>query len=335
MRRSFLVFFLSAALLCGTVGLVPSKEAFALPPQPIPLNDAASDLIAAVNALRLSNGLPPYNIHPILMQTAQNQANYMASIGVVTHEGPGGISLTERLLNAGYPLAGDLSLGGFRAENITAGVNMTPAAAVAQWTGDAPHLNTMLSPNLQDIGAGVARMDDKIYYVIDCARPTSNGLPQPYTPAPGSGTAAASAAEYMIPVVTSTADTQGRVYHEVQYGQTLWSIAIAYGTKIDLIRRLNNLPSTEIYPGQKLLILQLATPTAVPPTTTPLPPTPTSFAPSTSTLLPVPTDTVTSVPPALEPLAQPYNGFIVVLITSLAFFAGGLVTWLTGRARRQ
>ncbi len=333
MRRSSLWLFLIAALLSGTFGLVPPNKAFALPPQPIPLNDTANELIAAVNALRASNGLPPYNIHPILMQTAQNQANYMASIGVVTHEGPGGITLTERLLNAGYPLAGDLSLGGFRAENITAGVNMTPAAAVAQWTEDAPHLNTMLSPNLQDIGAGVARVGDKVYYVIDCARPTSNGLPQPYTPAPGSGTAAASAAEYMIPVVTSTPDSQGRVYHEVQYGQTLWSIAIAYGTKIDLIRRLNNLPSTEIYPGQKLLILQVATPTPVPPTATPPPATPTSFTPPAP--LPEPTDTVTNIPPSPTPAAQQHNGLAVVLIASLAFLAGGFVTWLSGRARRE
>jgi len=296
----------------------------------MPLNDTASDLIAAVNALRVSNGLPPYNVHPILMQTAQNQANYMASIGVVTHEGPGGISLTERLLNAGYPLAGDLSLGGFRAENITAGVNMSPAAAVAQWTEDAPHLNTMLSPNLRDIGAGVARVGDKVYYVIDCARPTDNGLPQPFTPSPGSGTAAASAAEYMMPVITSTPDSQGRVYHEVQYGQTLWSIAIAYGTKIDLIRRLNNLPSTDIYPGQKLLILQVDTPTPVPPTVTPLPLTATPF--TTPTSVSAPTATATNPPPSPSSSSRQYNGLTVVLIASLAFLAGGLFTWLGGRS---
>src|SRR5690606_36486608 len=77
------------------------------------------DLVNAVNALRAAYGLPAYSINPILMFTAQNQADFMAAAGNVTHSGPGGILLTDRLLAAGYPLAGDLSLGGFRAENIT------------------------------------------------------------------------------------------------------------------------------------------------------------------------------------------------------------------------
>ena len=118
---------------------------------------SAYDLVNAVNALRASNGLPPYSINSILMYTAQNQADFMAANGTVTHSGPGGIGLTDRLLAAGYPLAGDLSLGGFRAENIISGGEDMPAqAAIDQWTGDAPHLNTMLSPNLTEIGAGVA-----------------------------------------------------------------------------------------------------------------------------------------------------------------------------------
>src|SRR5215204_5974278 len=77
------------------------------------------DLINAVNALRAAYGLPPYSVNSILMLTAQNQADFMAVTGNVTHSGPGGISFTDRLLAAGYLLAGDLSAGGFRAENIT------------------------------------------------------------------------------------------------------------------------------------------------------------------------------------------------------------------------
>jgi spore germination protein YaaH len=46
----------------------------------------------------------------------------------------------------------------------------------------------------------------------------------------------------------------------VKYGQALWSIAIQYGTTIDQLRRLNNLPSTPvIYPGQKLIVMKNAT----------------------------------------------------------------------------
>ena len=74
------------------------------------------ELINAVNELRVSSGLAPYSINSILMATAQAHADYMAATGTVSHMGLGGTSVTGRLLAAGYPLAGDLSLGGFRPE---------------------------------------------------------------------------------------------------------------------------------------------------------------------------------------------------------------------------
>jgi len=199
------------------------------------------------------------------MQVAQDQANYMAATGQVAHR-PG---LTQRILNAGYPLAGDLSQGGFRAENITGG-NKTAAQAVQEWTGDSLHLNTMLSPNLTEIGAGVARVGDGYYWVIDCAQPTTNGVPQAYTPSPSdSGSESFSSSDFIVPVVTSTPDENGLVYHEVQYGQTLWAIAIEYGVKIDEIRALNNLgATTDIYQGDRLLIRKDAPPSPVPITST-------------------------------------------------------------------
>jgi len=225
------------------------------------MQSSANDLIAEVNALRVANGLQPYTVSPILMGTAQSQADYMASIGSVTHSGPGGIQLTQRLLNAGYPLAGDLSLGGFRAENITGG-NKTAAQAVQGWTGDAPHLNTMLSPNLTEIGAGVAKVGDRYYMVIDCARPTTDGQPQIYTPGPGDPVAGTSApSDFIVPITKSTPDADGMIYHEVQYGQSLWAIAIEYDVKIDEIRALNNLgATTEIYQGDRLLVKKVAPP---------------------------------------------------------------------------
>ena len=160
-RKCFLILLVS--IVC--VGIQPAQVVHGSSNVQV----TSSDLIAAVNALRLSNGLPAYTVSPILMGTAQAQADYMAATGSITHYGPGGISLTQRLLDAGYPLAGDLSLGGFRAENITGGRSKTAGQAVQEWTGDAPHLNTMLSPNLQEIGAGVAKVGEMFYLVIDCA----------------------------------------------------------------------------------------------------------------------------------------------------------------------
>jgi hypothetical protein len=67
----------------------------------------------------------------------------------------------------------------------------------------------------------------------------------------------------MVPVTVNTPSTDGLVYHEVAYGQTLWSIAIAYGTKIEAIQRLNNLAGLEIVTGQKLLVMMGPTPIPV------------------------------------------------------------------------
>ena len=173
-RRSLVTLLLAAAILALAL---PAPAAAETAPRPLAAA-SAYDLIDAVNALRGSHGLPAYSINLTLMYTAQNQADFMAATGTVTHSGPGGIGLIDRLLAAGYPLAGDLSLGGFRAENIiSGGDDATAQWAVDQWMGDAPHQNTMLSPNLSEIGAGVATAGGRVYFVIDAAHPTSGGAP--------------------------------------------------------------------------------------------------------------------------------------------------------------
>jgi LysM repeat protein len=65
--------------------------------------------------------------------------------------------------------------------------------------------------------------------------------------------------QYSVPVVLSTARPDGDVIHEVKYGQTLWSIAIEYGTTIEQIKRLNNLTSDTVVPGWTLLVKKGAT----------------------------------------------------------------------------
>ncbi len=263
MRHSwFLIFFVVYSLM-----FFPSRALSAT-------EYTAQQLIQEVNALRVSQGLPAYQVNSILMQIAQAHANYMAASGQITHYGPNGERPYQRALAAGYPLAGDLSQGGFFSENIIGGSNLSPKAAVQVWQGDAPHLNTMLSTNLQEIGAGMAVRNGYYYYVIDCARPTTSRTPKPYTPGPGLPVPSTfSAGEWIMPVFTVTPREDGRVIHVVQSGQTLWSIAIAYGVKIEDLRRLNNLYGNTIYEGQKLLITRLptVTPTPAPPTETPTP----------------------------------------------------------------
>ena len=287
------------------------------------------DLVNAVNALRASFGLSPYSISPTLMSTAQAQADFLAATGSMTHLGPGGIGLTDRLLAAGYPLAGDLSLGGFRAENITGGTESMPAeAAVDQWTGDTIHLDTMVSPALTEIGAGVAVSGGRVYYVIDCARPTTSGdLPPGGSPVPD-------ILAVIIPVSVSTPNSAGNVVHEVKMGQTLWQIAITYEVKIDDIKRLNNLYDNNIYPGNQLLIKQDVI----------LPEASSSKSPTQaimSTSSPGPTDTSrgAAVPTAgVSPSSSVRDAVkmtkYMIAIIILALLGGGYFTWL-GSSRKR
>lgn len=323
--RAF-IFFYSVLLALISSSLVKA-EANQQPAQ----ESTPYDLINAVNALRTAYGLPAYSINSILMFTAQNQADFMSSNGIVVHTGPGGSTVTQRLLAAGYPLGGDLSLGGFRSENIIAiSVNMSAEDAVSAWMGDAPHQYTMLSPDLTEIGGGVAVVNGLAYYVIDCARPTASGTSQASTPLIGSGATVPAVEAAVSPVILSTPNESGDVLHEIQPGQTLWQIAISYGVRIDDLKRLNNLFDDNIYPGNKLLVRTEAAPTSQPPTEAPT-------LELTATSLPSPTSVPTVVvtmtqPPSVAPQNTNRVTLYVFAIVVLAILGGGLFTWL-GSAR--
>ena len=165
-------------IICILLFIVTNSPVLAMTPsEPAKVDMDPYSLIDQVNALRAANGLAPYSVNPILMSIAQSHAGFMAAAGV-SHYGVGGSRPFERALAAGYPLAGDLTQGGLFSENITAGINKSTTDAVTEWQGDAPHLNTMLSPSLTEIGAGVVVVEGYAYYVIDCGLPTSSGVAQ-------------------------------------------------------------------------------------------------------------------------------------------------------------
>ena len=275
-----------------------------------PYFSTATELIDAVNALRASNGLPAYAPNSILMGTAQAQAEYNLSIGTMTHISADGLRPFERALQSGYAVAGDISLGGFFAENIVAGVGLSAAEAVQIWTGDAPHLNTMLSSNLQDIGAGVAVSGNTFYYVIDCGLSTG-GTPATFVPPPS----------YVPPAATlipNTPNADGSITYMVQSGDTPLGIAISYGLTLDEIRSLNGLTEKSIiYPGQEIIIRASYTPTPTPPTSTPterftITSWPTSTATATRTLKP-PTPTRA---PGL-PVSSARGAVVIIVVAAL------------------
>ena len=162
-------------LLLLVLSLLPSEKVFAGPFDEADTPTAAQ-VIKAVNALRIDQGLSPLNVHSVLMQVAQTEANGIAN-GMPGHWRPSGLTLGQWLVSLGYPLAGDLSLDGFRSENWW--MARSAEEAIQAWQGDAEHSNTMLSPDRSDIGAGIAVAGDQIYIVLLTALQTGSGQMQP------------------------------------------------------------------------------------------------------------------------------------------------------------
>lgn len=296
---------------------------------------SAEGLLAEVNALRASNNFPPYRAHPVLMRIAQEHAEYIAAIGVMTQFDAAGRRPFQRALAAGYSVGGDLAAGGLFAELIHAGANLTPAQAVAFWRSDSAQRAIMLSSVFTDAGAGMASAGGVTYFVFDAGREAEALTPTATPLAPGMfivSTAGARGTEAVIVMVSTPLDT-GEVFHWVRKGEALWSIALAYQTTVDELKRLNRLASDAIFEGQKLLVREASTAT----------PTFTQTPPGTATLG-IPTSTATSAAAAaltFTPTATPFapvpleSGWIAAGgIVFAALLAAGLGVLLSGRQKR-
>lgn len=225
------------------------------------------DLIAAVNALRAHHGLPPYHIDPLLMLSAQMQADYLASQApgpVSGHEGPGGTDADARALAVGFPYVQGLDIN----ENWAAmPVEMSFTEIFNTVWSDSAHQHTMLHQRGQLAGAGVAIAGDTMYLILDVAAYWGDAgkTPWPTSSAFGATGSTPGISQYIAPVKVATPRADGSIVHQVQSGQSLWSIAIKYGVKIDTVRALNHIaPDEMIYIGQKLVIQAAGQKTAAP-----------------------------------------------------------------------
>lgn len=300
---------------------------------------SAYDLIDAVNALRASNGLSPYRINNALMNSAQGHSNYQASIGEVTHTGPGGSRPYDRAFVAGYGGGGTFIIS----ENIAGGTNLSAEAAVSMWQGDDPHLGTMLGPNYRDVGAGMAVSGNFVYFTLDTAyialEASNSPAPTLQGTLPGFGLPA-TVITFVVQVNRATPGADGSIVHTVEYGQTLYAIAQAYKITIDQIIKLNKLSSETIQVGDKLIVQAAYTPTPTSQSTATVPPqmstlrptrTPRSVGatPSPTVLLtasPIPTPTPS--PTVVSGLVKDPLLFSIIIIASAGFLmmvAGSLL----------
>jgi uncharacterized protein YkwD len=286
----------------------------------------AAQLIAEVNALRAANGLPAFVTDPILMSVAARQNDWRVSTGATTHTGPDGSSPKERAAAAGYGGGGTI----FISENIADGTDLTPAQAVQWWTGDAPHLNTMLGPNYVNVGAGAGESDGIWRYTLMAGYVASGSYQPGAVPTAG---AVPSQIPQAVPVIQATPQPDGSVVHTVQVGQTLWTIAAVYGVDLDSLLALNGLsPGAILHEGDRIVVVPSSTPTARPSSSAasssrPSPTLLTAFTPSPPTPTPSPSSSPTERPPlvaAAGPLRSP--GMLLIGLGALLVLAGVLLS---------
>lgn len=250
------------------------------------------ELITAVNALRAQRGLPALTVSTALMSAAQSHAEYQASIQTITHTGAGNTRPKDRAIAAGY--GGGAAV--FVSENIAGGTNLSLQDAITLYWSDDVHMNTMLNPNFQHIGAGVAFSGEMVYYtlVVGSTSGTSNALntlPAPNTPTLTATPAPALTQATITPPAAATATLNESLMYEVQPGDTLWGIAVTYQVSMEDLKRWNNLPATpNLWPGDRLIVQPSFTP-APSATETPLP-----------TVTPTVTFTATPMPTIIVPV---------------------------------
>jgi len=205
---------------------------------------SAYDLILAVNTLRVSYGLPPLIEDPIINAVAQSTAEIMAANSMSWHIG----DVRGRIAAAGYGNGGTV----WATENFAVSYGgMGIDEIMAVWA-DPDHMRPAVTPAYCNVGAGVATVNGKTYYILQAAYVSGQECGS-YTSVAGSGVSPVS--QLIVPVQIATPDAAGKIFHTVQSGQSFWAIAVAYQITIQDLETWNNISrNTPLQSGQKLFI---------------------------------------------------------------------------------
>lgn len=319
MRRYFLIFPL--VLLIGLLLVTPFSQAKAAG------SVTGADMIALINGWRASYWDNALIEDSTLDRCAQWTAEEMASINAGNHLvylGSGYTSASDRCANFGFGGGNTV----FVTENWAKHYNMDIDTLAGYWS-DADHMLPATSQQYRFVGVGIATASDgATYYVLQAgaisgekAGTTSGST----TTANTSTDATQDTSNYVSPIITSTPNIDGDIYHVVQYGQALYDIATYYGVGYEQIKTLNSLTSDTIYVDQSLLI-RLAPTVTITPTRTITVMMPTR----TQTMTPVPTTprpthTITPTPSPtrgvnLPKIDRQWVGLGLLILSAMGFF---------------
>jgi LysM repeat protein len=239
------LFLLVLAMLPG-----PAQTARA---QPAQANAAqaggvsAYDLILAMNTLRVSLGNPALIEHPIINAVAQATAQTMAANNMSWHIG----DVRGRIQAAGY--GGGATV--WATENFAVGTSMGIDQIMVAWA-DPDHMRPAANPAYCHVGAGVAQAaNGRIYYVLQAAYVSGSACGDVAVDGGGNDGGNFTVPQIIVPVKIATPNAEGQIFHEVQTGQSFWSIAIAYQITIADLEYWNNLSRDQtLAVGKRLFI---------------------------------------------------------------------------------
>jgi len=318
MRKTSLISLLTLIILFA----FPTRIVFSA-------QQSAADLAALINDVRMKRGMEFLDEDGALSAAAQAQAEYLASVygsnisGVTDwHVDQNGNDEYIRVSNAGYALR-----PGWTVEEIAYGGNQTATVneAVTWWLNSSVHTNAIYNDDNVQIGAGIAAGDGYAYYVVIFGVQIGSGTANNQGVISTIPTTAIT--PKVAPVTVATPNEDGSVFHTVESGQALWSIAIAYDITIDQILALNNLDADAIiFEGQSLQVRAAFTPTPQPTeTNTPPAPTRTPIPAQTARVINTPVATEKPSPDGFLGFDNQTMGLALILISGL-----GLVLIIIG-----
>ncbi len=238
--------------LAVTLFVLNSLNAFSLADEGS--QPTAYDLIAEVNAYRAANGYYQLAPNSLVMAAAQTHAEWIVATGQGGHIGAGGSDETMRVSWTGYGGGAEIHCD----ENWASGRTVSDVVygAWSDWTHQEVMLNAW-GNRYTDVGAGVAARGNGSYvFVLNVCMVVGQGSSGSVPGATSNPLATQDLSNYVYGVTKATPLADGTIKHKVLYGQTLTTIAEAYGVSIETLQALNDMTAddTTIWVDQELLI---------------------------------------------------------------------------------
>lgn len=217
--RQFLAALALALLLAVGGTTIPAAQA---QQDPAALTPDAERAARILNQHRADAGLPPLAVNPLLTMAANLHIQDMIRSNVWGHTGSDGSNVRQRVTRTGYVI------DGWAGENWAA--YQTIDVGIDWWMGHGPHRQNVLNRSYKEMGIGTAphpHRQSVILVVVFTTGGSSSAASVVYQPTGRSAPAA---------VAVQSGST-----HTIRSGETLWTIASAYGITWQALAQANGL----------------------------------------------------------------------------------------------